>query len=135
MYYSYPLAVTTPTGTSNFLPQVTTWPLTTGTLIQVELVVPSGHCGLTGIRLKQQFTEIIPWDTNNWVIANDDKITFPVDRPITQGDITVETYNSDVFSHTHYLRATILPLGVTNAGTTNLASAIPNDQLSGTIFG
>lgn len=106
----HPLTVLTPAGTAEVSPQSTTWELEDARLLTIRLTIPRGHNGTTGIRIEYQGTQIIPWGDVSYIVANDDKILFPVNDQITRSGLTIFTYNTDVFDHSHYLLAAIQDL-------------------------
>lgn len=135
MYYVYPLDITTPSGTLAAVPQTTAFPMINGTLVSIDIVIPSGHCGLTGIQFLQQGQEILPYANMAWITGNADRLTFPVDRAILTNDIQVRTYNTDVWAHTHNIRATVVPLGASSPVAQDVVQLIPNAVLSSPILG
>lgn len=106
----YPLTVTTPDGTLEASPQSTTWPLEDARLLYIDLIIPAGHNGLTGLRVEYNGTQIVPWGDVSYIIANNDRIRFPVNGEITRTGLVIITYNTDVFDHSHYLYAAIQDL-------------------------
>lgn len=115
----YQLTVTTPSGVEPDLPQADPWPLEDAVLESVTILIPDGHSGLTGIRVKQAQQEIVPWGNDDWLISNDEIITVPIEEQITLSGLVIETYNLDVFEHRFWIRAVIQDLGTSTASTAN----------------
>jgi hypothetical protein len=103
----YPLTVVTPKATPIGAPQATPWPLEDANLLRVEITVPSGHNGLTGIRLLWANQQVIPFGNNSYLVANDRTIVVEFNDYMTASGLVVGTYNTDIYDHSHYLLATI----------------------------
>lgn len=134
----YELNVTVPAGTLAATPQLTQWPLENNTLDQVEIVIPSGHVGLTGVRVLQASQQIVPWGNSGFISSNDEKLIIPLSTEIGASAISVQTYNTDVYPHTFYLRATVrdipIPIGVGGSNTSGLGTGT-SDTTIGSIGG
>jgi hypothetical protein len=128
-----PLTVTTPTGTTSTAPQSTPIDLGDVQLVQVELRIPPGHSGLTGVSVQYAGQSLVPWATEGgWIIGDDDLLSFDVGFEVGQG-LTVVTYNAGTFTHSHYLRFLWQPLGadeLTGVASTDL---LPIMSLTGTV--
>lgn len=129
----YPLSVDTPAGTTPLLPQSTTWRLEDAKLVSVTFVIPDGHSGLTGIRLLQAGQQIVPYSNDDWFVSNDEIIDVPVNMEMTTSGLTVQTYNTDVFTHRHWLRALITDLQAAGSALAAPIPVIASDILSGTM--
>jgi len=131
----YPFTVTTPASTAIGAPQSTPLPLEDARLVQVTIIVPDGHAGLTGIRLLQASQQIIPWSNLDYIIANNRIVTIPVDGEITGTGLVAVTYNSDVFIHNHYLEVLIrdLPLPVQPGAASQTGPAIVTDTAAAVV--
>lgn len=106
----YGLEVTTNPQTLASNPLNTSWPLEFAKLVSIEIDVPAGHNGLTGIRFNRSKQQVIPVGNNSFLRLNDRMITVSVDEELTEGGLQVVTYNNDNYIHTHFLRATIANL-------------------------
>lgn len=102
--YVWPISVTTPPLT---LPAA---PLSTPPMIgdiwidKVELQIPPGHNGLTGIYVANGSTAILPYSqVPQFLIATDELLEYDVGDQFGRS-LAVVTYNTDVLPHTHYLR-------------------------------
>lgn len=92
-------------------------PFTQGVILEDEnldlltIIVPDGHAGLTGLRITWGGTQILPFGTGSWIIANNDRIDWPYDGEISETGLQLVGYNLDLFPHSFYLRWQISNLG------------------------
>lgn len=103
----YETQFTVPAGTALASPVTQTWVTEDNTIVDIELEVPPGHNGLTGIRVTKGGTSLLPYNSNSWIVANDYSRTFPVNDYIPTGDLTLQGYNTGQYNHTFYLRMTV----------------------------
>jgi hypothetical protein len=101
----WPLTVTVPAGTPATSPLIVPWPLVDANLDFIDIIVPDGHNGLTGVAVYWSGTQIVPWGTESWIVANNEKIHTPTNTYITVSGLSVYAYNTGVFPHSFYLRA------------------------------
>lgn len=81
-----------------------------GTLERIELQIPPGHVGTTGIRFTYSGQQIVPWSNAvAWIIGDNLDLTFPVDFEIGNG-LRVVAYNTGNYDHSFFLRFTIRQL-------------------------
>lgn len=79
-------------------------------LHSVQLRIPSGHSGATGIAIRLPTVSIIPWgDLTTWVVGDDDRLDFEYGQEVGSG-LMVATYNTGSFEHSHYLRFVNTPI-------------------------
>lgn len=78
----------------------------------------------------QALQEIIPWSNNDWLVSNNEIITVSVNTQVTTQGLVVETYNTDVFPHRHWVRAAISPLGSQGSAVAPALQIIPSSSLS-----
>lgn len=100
----YPLTVTVPAGTGPSTPLITPWFTEDNTIVSIELDIPPGHNGLTGIRVMKGDIQLIPWGSNSWIIGNDIDHTFPVNAYVPTKDVAIWAYNNGSYQHSFYLR-------------------------------
>ncbi len=105
----WPLTVVAPASTPKGSPTSTSWPLTWGHLVGIALDIPDGHGLLTGIRVTYQGTEVLPWSLNDWLVPVRHAYEFAWDDEVMPYGMVVQTFNTDVYPHTFYLRANIIP--------------------------
>lgn len=93
-----------PANTAQASPQVTAEDLGQLVLETVQVIVPSGHAGLTGWQLVWQERTLVPWgETARFVVADGVPLDFPVDLVVT-APLQVRAFNTDEeFSHTFYV--------------------------------
>jgi len=113
----YPLVVNVSPGTLPAAPLSTPWKTEDNTLISIELEIPPGHNGLTGIRIMKGDTQLLPFGSNSWIIANGYTNTFAIDDYMPTGDIKVQAYNQGAYPHTFYLRMSMVNYDVAGKAT------------------
>lgn len=104
----YETSVTVPSGTLPAAPQSTAWVTEDNDVLDIEVEVPPGHNGLTGIRVMKGDIQLLPFGANTWLIANDYSRVFPVGRYLPTVDVKIQAYNQGSFPHTFYLRMTVV---------------------------
>lgn len=75
-----------------------------GTVENIEIVVPPGHNGLTGIALRVAGQQVIPHTAGAFIIANGEVIDWPLEGFLNTGDWSALAFNTDVYAHSFYLR-------------------------------
>ena len=101
------IQVTVPAGTLQAAPQVTPW-ITEDNLINlIELEVPPGHNGLTGIRVMKGDVPLLPYNSNSFIVANAYTNSFPVNDYVPTRDVSIQAFNTGAYPHTFYLRMTV----------------------------
>lgn len=128
----YPLQLSVPAGTLPSAPQITPWVTEDNVIVSIELEIPPGHNGLTGIRIMKGDTQLLPFASNSWIIANDYSRVFPIDDYVPTGDIKVQAYNQGSYPHAFFLRMTMTLYTPLTAGSSPTdANAIPGITESG----
>ena len=117
---TYLFTVTTPAGTPVNAPVVTALPLEDARISEIRIVIPSGHVGLTGIRLLQAQQQIWPWANSQYLVGNDRVVPVPFNADITITGLQAQSYNTGTFTHHHYIEIVVidaaLPGTVAQAG-------------------
>ena len=108
----YPVALTVPAGTAIAAPVSVAVALENNLLVDVEIQIPSGHSGFTGVRVLSSNQQILPWGNSSWIVADDYVRVFDWNEEIGSKAISVQGYNTDTMSHTFYLRFHIINLPV-----------------------
>lgn len=99
-----PRTISVPAGTTATVPQVTTVNLGQVNLDSIDLQIPAGHSGLTGIRFLYAGAQLLPFgDTPSWIIGDDLDRVFDFDLEASS-TFQVSAYNTDVNDHSFYLR-------------------------------
>lgn len=126
----YDVAVTTPHGTTPGAPLKTALALEDQYLTSIEIEIPPGHAGTTGIRITRAGTQIIPFTLGSWIIADNRDFVIPVNAEITVTGVVIETYNQGAYDHVHYVRATVIDTPVTPPAVASIVATIPNSVLT-----
>jgi hypothetical protein len=101
------LDVQVPAGTLPGAPLILPWNTYEGFWDDIELVIPDGHNGTTGIRILKGDVSIIPWGGTMFIVASGYQRVFPIGGHLSPGDLKISAYNQGFYPHTFYLRATI----------------------------
>lgn len=107
----YPLEVTVPASTAELTPFSVTLPLENALLIDIEVIIPDGHLGQTGVRILQSQQQILPWGNRSWLRGNGYSRIFQVNGEIGARSISVQGYNIDFRQHVFLLRFHLRDLG------------------------
>lgn len=100
--------VTTAAGTAIASPQTTALSFNQGIVQKLEILIPPGPSGLVGFRIRHSAQVVIPNSGNGWIIGDNEKIEWPLEKYPVGNKWTIQTYNTDVFPHTLYLRLLVL---------------------------
>jgi hypothetical protein len=100
----YAPSLTVPAGTAASSPLVLDVSFAAGVVTAVQIVIPDGHAGFTGLQIAQAHQQVIPIGSGQWIIGNDDKIDWDVDDQLDNGNWQLIGYNTDIFPHTFYVR-------------------------------
>lgn len=110
--------VTVSAGTAIATPQTTVLTLRDAVLERIEVVIPPGPSGLMGFVFLHSGQQVIPFQTGQWIIADNDKLSWDVENFPTGSKWSVRAYNTDVYAHSIYLRLHFkeLPIPTVTAG-------------------
>jgi hypothetical protein len=103
----YDIAFTVPAGTPQSSPVSVTWHTEDNVIDDIELEIPPGHNGLTGIRVMKGDSQLLPFSTGTFIVANDYSRVFPMHLYMPTSDIILQGFNNGAYPHTFYLRMTI----------------------------
>ena len=116
------LGVATPFQTLRATPLVSTFRIDAlVTLSSVRVVIPKGHAGITGVRLRSQGRVLLPWagastavdnDADRWLVGDDADWLFDMGDVEVAPIVTVETYNLDAIIHRHEMHLTTVDIPV-----------------------
>lgn len=99
-------------GATQTNPQTTALNLLDAVLERVEVVIPPGPSGLVGFALVHSGQQVIPFTVGDWLIGDNEKISFDLERFPT-GDLwSVRAYNLDIYDHSLYFRFFFRELGL-----------------------
>lgn len=100
--------VTTAAGTSSSSPHETDTSWQPGILVRLEVRIPAGHAGLTGIMFAVAHGQVIPATFGTFITGNDSELGWDLTGQLDSGAWSTFTYNTDVFDHTHEVRYFVL---------------------------
>lgn len=109
--------VAVPAGTAKTAATETDTNFAQGTVTSVEIVIPDGHAGLTGITILQAHQQVIPWTAGAFIVGNAEVIRWDVAGFLDNGSWSVRCYNTDVYDHTFHLRFLVNENSATGPGT------------------
>ena len=117
--------VSVPAGTAQATPQTTDVSFPDGLVKRVELDVPPGHTGHTGIRILAATGRFIPYTSGAYLVADDHDFGWDVIGVIDTGSFQVQAYNTDVYDHAFYLRFSVLDFAYAEATSALAPAPIP----------
>ena len=124
----FAFTATIPAGTLASAPVTINLPMPPRIVRSVEWRVPPGPAGLMGWALAAAGQNMIPVNSGQWIITNDEAQTWTVDGYLTSGAWQLRGYNTGLFDHVVYLRFhTDL---VQDTSTPTVPAPIPVDQLA-----
>lgn len=103
----YELIVTVPAGTPIANPVSVPWVTEDAVITDIEVLIPSGPNGTTGVRVMKGDIQLLPWSRSSWIIGNDYNRVFPIGGYLPTSDIKVQAYNIGQNPHNFYLRMTV----------------------------
>lgn len=116
--------VTAPAGTVQSAPLRVVTAFNPGVVTQIEIIVPDGHAGLTGIRFLNAGVPVIPFNQTSFITGNDEKVVWPVDGFLDSTDWSVEVFNTDVFDHGWQVRYLLMESQQTGAQTAPIVAPL-----------
>jgi len=105
-------------------PVVTLVGIGTAWVWRVEILIPSGHYGYTGIALVDSGAFIVPYANPGpaWLIGNDNLLEYNYDKQ-TGANLAFWSYNTSTdYSHTFYCRVVYTPIGALEEGGSTITS-------------
>lgn len=114
-----PKQLAVPAGTTSDAPVTASWQPYPAYCHAFRITIPSGHNGLTGVRIVIDGTPVIPFDLASWLTGSGTTFEVPFGDDIPDSGLTVQGFNTDVWPHTFYLYADIDPYhqaGIGRAG-------------------
>lgn len=96
-------AVSIPPATLRTAPQVTSLSMAAREVSGVRVRIPPGPSGHVGWALGAAGVRILPWGTDEWVVADDEVIEWPLAGQLESGAWQLHAYNTGVFEHTLYV--------------------------------
>ena len=83
-----------------------------GVVHRIHISIPSGHGGLTGIRILQGLHQIAPTSGSEWFSGDDLELDYTdfIEIDETPFELTIEAYNEDdTYAHTFRVGIGVLP--------------------------
>lgn len=116
--------VTVPAGTTQAGATTTDTSFPDGQVQRIELDVPDGHAGLTGIQIRAAGAQYIPFTEGAFIVANDHDFGWDVIVTIDTGVFSAVAFNTDVYDHNFYIRFSVLDFGYVAASASPAASVV-----------
>jgi hypothetical protein len=104
-HYVRTLQATVAAGVTAAAPAAQSWDVGPATLRRLEITVPNGHNGLTGIAFVVGGSRVVPFDADEWLVGNGQTFVFSPDLQLAGGVISVVQFNLGDFPHSHLLLA------------------------------
>lgn len=84
-------------------------------LYQIEIRIPPGHNGTTGLQVTNNGIAIVPWgNPPTWLVDSDRTLTYPVETEV-DSQLAVVGYNIGAYDHEFYLRFLYSPMTLIDA--------------------
>lgn len=103
--------ITVPAGTAIATPQTTPLLWRQGYPERVEIRVPPGPSGLVGIRILHSGTRVIPRSEDEWLITDNEPVSWPLEGYPSNPAWSVQTYNTDIYPHDIQVRMLFNEIG------------------------
>lgn len=100
----YIFHVTCPAGTAVAAPVTQDCSFNQAEVQEIEVIIPDGHAGLTGLQLQQAHQAVIPYNAGGYIHGNDEQLRFAVEDYIDNGNWQALMYNIDVYDHSWDVR-------------------------------
>lgn len=99
--------VTCPAGTPLVAPvvQETTFPI--GEVVHLEVDVPTGHAGVTGLQLRIAGGQAIPLTQGSWLIGDGQTFAYDLTGYLDSGYWAAYMYNTGIYDHSWQIRYSI----------------------------
>lgn len=81
-----------------------------GEVVGIEIQIPDGHAGLTGLQLASAHQPLIPNTAGAFIVANNDTIDWTVQGMPNTGNWQALCFNTDRFPHSFYIRFLVVEL-------------------------
>ncbi|HLI74292.1 MAG TPA: hypothetical protein VKU86_10480 [Acidimicrobiales bacterium] len=121
-----PLTVTVPANTAKASPITVDSGVANAVVNTIELRIPPGHGGLTGISVQWNGVSVVPFaQPPEFIDGDDDFFTFDVGEQIG-GGLTVAAFNTDpVNPHSFFLRFDVTPFVLLSSFPATSVSPVP----------
>lgn len=98
--------VTCAAGTASTSPVTQDTTLGVVDVSDIQIVIPSGHSGLTGLRILLGGSQVLPRNDGGWIIGDDERLDYQVTGYLNTGLWQAEMYNTGIYDHSWQLRYT-----------------------------
>jgi len=71
---------------------------------EIDIRIPAGPSGNVGFQIGAAGTQIIPQNTGEYIIADDERIQWQIDNAIDSGAWVLYGYNTGTHDHTIYVQ-------------------------------
>jgi hypothetical protein len=102
-------AVAVPSETPIATPQVTDLSMPARIVRSVRVRVPPGPAGLVGWALGAAGVRVLPWGADEWIVADDEVLEWPLTGQIESGAWQLHAYNLGIHTHTLYVTFLVDP--------------------------
>ena len=96
--------VTCPAGTAASSPVTTATTLGVVDVSDIQIVIPRGHSGLTGLRILLGGSQVLPRNDGGWIIGDDERLEYPVTGYLNTGLWKAQMYNTGIYDHSWQIR-------------------------------
>lgn len=96
-------AVLVPAGTLKAAPQTTALDMPARIAREVRVRIPPGPAGEVGWALGAAGVRVLPWGADEWIVADNEAIDWPLEGQITSGAWQLQAYNTGTYPHTLYV--------------------------------
>lgn len=117
--------ITAPAGTLQSAPLSVATPFNPGVVVEIEVIIPDGHAGLTGIRFTNAGVAVIPFNQSTFIVSNDEKIRWPLDGFLDSTDWAAQVFNTDVYDHSFFVRYLVNENQPSGAQTAPIVAPLP----------
>lgn len=93
-----------PAGTIAAAPAVLDVTFPPRNVVGIEVTVPPGSNGTVGWQIQNSGLPVIPYASDDWIVANDEAISWTLDGYIDSGSWQLAGYNNGTNDHTVYFR-------------------------------
>lgn len=102
--------VTVAAGVAQAAPTSTDISFNPGEIVGIEIQVPDGHAGLTGLQIGSAHQPLIPNTAGAFIIANNETIEWTMQGLPDTGNWQAFCFNTDRFPHSFYIRFLVVEL-------------------------
>lgn len=95
---------TCPANTQSTSPVEVSTSFPDGLALNVEIVIPLGHRGITGLQLALAHQSIIPYGKGQWLIDENARLTYDLSEHPESGAYSVWLFNTDFVAHQWVVR-------------------------------